>query len=85
MDDPLFVVRGSYDQRVQLVAVITLLWSVLEFNLSWGKGAHGIAVDWIGAELSYYTVDGIVQGVLVTIAKDKKEKLNSVVKEFLGM
>ena len=49
VDDPAVAVAGSRKERNRLVGMLLLLWSALGAGLSWGKGARGTQVPWIGA------------------------------------
>ena len=51
-DDPCTVLRGSRREIRSNITMLTLLWRVLGWSLSYHKGQWGKVVDWIGFHLA---------------------------------
>ena len=53
LDDPLLVLRGTQPERDGHLAMVLLVWASLGAGLSWGKGARGDRVVWIGVQIEW--------------------------------
>ena len=52
VDDPLTVLRGSWDRRRRLAATIVIAWSVMGFPIANHKAVLANTLVWIGMTLS---------------------------------
>ena len=78
VDDPLTVVRGTETRRNYLVACLVLLFTALEFPLSFRKGSRGTSVDWIGLTVSVHP-----RVVHLTITEARVKELRDLADEAL--
>ena len=78
-DDPCCVLRGQPSQRDRLISVITLLWRLMGFPLSWRKGKRGGTVLWIGG---VFTISPDERKVTVRISQEIFEDSKLFVDEF---
>ena len=85
VDDPLGVHGGTAAERIKSMALTLLLWQVLGLQMAWDKAAQGLAVDWLGARVEV-TLDEFHNpaGVLITISKDKADKVLEVATPWLN-
>ena len=51
VDDPAFAVAGTPLERRRLAAMFLLFMAILGFSFSWGKGAWGKKIQWIGVQV----------------------------------
>jgi hypothetical protein len=52
VDDPIFSLRGTKEQRSRAITMVVLLWSGLGFQLAFKKAERGKTVSWIGIEIT---------------------------------
>ena len=84
VDDPLLAVRGSKKQRTRLAACAILLWTGLNFRMSWKKGSWAQEAKWIGATFKVVKDQSKVIGVDVSIEQDKIDRIKSNVCDLLA-
>ena len=84
VDDPLIALGGPKAHRDHCLLRVVLLWLVLGFKLSWGKGARGRRVEWIGACFGAWKSPSGEAGVTVSITEDRIRKLSELCRELLN-
>lgn len=74
VDDPIIVAIGDTARdRSRIFCRYLLTWCALGFPISWGKTGRGMAIQWIGVQLSLVGDNG--KDLLVMLPPDKTQKL----------
>ena len=82
-DDPVWIVRGTPEERRRATVAMLLFWQVFGFPFSWGKGQKGQEVQWIGATLRVVNRGPHGRGVRVEVPKEKAFGLAQTATGFL--
>ena len=78
VDDPIFSIVGTRQERDRMITKIVLAWRLLGFPVSFAKARRGLAVVWIGALLTSST-----DAVFVSIPAAKVAEFLAMVEELL--
>ena len=72
VDDPAFILEGSFQEAARSLAVILLWATILGFPIKWEKACGGKSITWVGACIKL--LDGTSE-VEVSIPEDKVNKI----------
>ena len=70
VDDPIWIARGTPEERRRATVVLLLFWQVFGFPFSWAKGQKGPEVQWIGGTLGEINHGPHGRGVRVEVPRE---------------
>eukprot|EP00435_Cladocopium_sp_Y103_P051935 s1011_g16.t1 len=80
VDDPAFILRGTYEEAVEQLTNALLWLAVTGFPVKIQKAVGGKEIDWVGAHIKLNDDAATIE---VSIPKDKVDRLRDTVNKFL--
>ena len=81
VDDPWAVVKGTIVSRSRSIALMILCWRIIGIRLAFGKARRGPQLDWIGANLSVFSL----RSVRATIMSDRLTEVRYLTEYYLSL